>query len=435
MACTTFIKDTAGWRGTLNLLLLGLLLPSVIVSGQSTTLMTSGATPTTTTMPSSTGTTVPSTTPMTSTATVMTSGATPTTTTMPSSTGTTVPSTTPMTSTATVMTSGATPTTTTMPSSTGTTVPSTTPMTSTATVMTSGATPTTSTMPPSTGSTVPSTTQSANSTAISTSTMATSKAMMQANFPMPTNCSMITMMSTSLSSNSTDKAVMNGTMMISCPSFTCNRSTCYAMYTSQNATPCEAGFCFCQLCRQMDMWYTVSCSASCAAPCVNASQTNCSVECCSSPDCLKSSIASMMMMTSTAAPTTTITTTPTTTTTNNANQCFAATCIGTTCYTTFVKPQMCSPLQPHCQLKKETVAGGLQWTAGCTTNCSAQTPCKSTAQPPCHLECCNATKTSCLWLNGTMHVPNVAPGGLGHPAELLLATLLLGLLAVAWLNE
>lgn len=63
------------------------------------------------------------------------------------------------------------------------------------------------------------------------------------------------------------------------------------------------------------------------------------------------------------------------------------------------------------QLKKDTVDSKVQWTAGCTTNCSAQTPCKASTQPPCHLECCNATMTSCLWLNGTLNFPSSATRG------------------------
>lgn len=55
----------------------------------------------------------------------------------------------------------------------------------------------------------------------------------------------------------------------------------------------------CQLIRQTDMCYTVSCSASCADSCVNASQTNCSVKCCNSTGCLNGSFASMMMTTTT----------------------------------------------------------------------------------------------------------------------------------------
>lgn len=58
------------------------------------------------------------------------------------------------------------------------------------------------------------------------------------------------------------------------------------------------------------------------------------------------------------------------------------------------------------QLKK--VSDKMQWTAGCTKNCSAETFCKTSVSPPCLLECCNATSASCLWLNGTLNVPSSA---------------------------
>lgn len=56
------------------------------------------------------------------------------------------------------------------------------------------------------------------------------------------------------------------------------------------------------------------------------------------------------------------------------------------------------------QLKKESKSSKIQWTAGCTTNCSGKTTCRGTTPPPCYLECCNTTLTSCLWLNGTLNV-------------------------------
>lgn len=56
------------------------------------------------------------------------------------------------------------------------------------------------------------------------------------------------------------------------------------------------------------------------------------------------------------------------------------------------------------QLKKETINANTQWTAGCTTNCSGTPTCRATTLPPCYLECCNTTLTSCLWLNGTINV-------------------------------
>lgn len=82
------------------------------------------------------------------------------------------------------------------------------------------------------------------------------------------------------------------------------------------------------------------------------------------------------------------------------------------------------------QLKKETVNSNLQWTAGCT-NCTGQTPCKASTQPPCHLECCNVTSTSCLWLNGTLNVPSFATRGPHLHTELIAS--LLCLFAISFL--
>ncbi|KAE8289065.1 Type II inositol 1,4,5-trisphosphate 5-phosphatase [Larimichthys crocea] len=206
------------------------------------------------------------------------------------------------------------------------------------------------------------------------------------------------MMSTNQTSNSTGG--MNGTTttnntsmsMISCPSFTCNYSDCYTMYNDEN-TSCTTGG-YCQLIRQTDMCYTVGCSASCVDRCVNASQSNCSVSCCNSTGCLNGSFASMMMTTTTVISTMTTTTTQATTTTtttttspktdatsatsaNNGKKCHKGKCNGTTCYKSFGSLETCTSSQPHCQLKKETINSILQWTAGCTTNCSGQTTCKT----------------------------------------------------------
>ncbi|XP_059195072.1 nuclear pore complex protein DDB_G0274915 [Centropristis striata] len=235
--------------------------------------------------------------------------------------------------------------------------------------------------------------------------------------------SMNSMMTTSMSSNSTGGwSSMNGTNMIYCPSFTCNYTDCYRMYNSQNATTCDAGV-YCELIRQTDMCYIASCSVACAESCVNASQTNCSIACCNSTGCLNDTFASMMI-TSAMIPTTTTamtmggksepastTTTSPQTTEDKRNKCNSGECIGADCYKSFSTVQSCSSSEPHCQLKKETKDSGLLWTAGCFTNCSEETPCKENTSPPCHLECCNATMTSCLMLNGTLNVPNVATGG------------------------
>ncbi|XP_044215662.1 keratin-associated protein 29-1 [Thunnus albacares] len=198
-----------------------------------------------------------------------------------------------------------------------------------------------------------------------------------------------------------------------------------------------------QLIRQTDMCYTVSCSASCADSCLNTSQTNCSVNCCNSTGCLNSSFASMMMTTTTVITTTTMKTTTTQTTTvtkttmtntqttaSKGKKCHSGTCDGTDCYKNFEEFKTCSPSQPHCQLKKETVNSKFKWTAGCT-NCTSHTPCKASTQPPCLLECCNATTNSCLWLNGTLNVNSFATRGPHLHIELIAS--LLCLFAISFL--
>ncbi|XP_034409570.1 cell wall protein DAN4 [Cyclopterus lumpus] len=432
MASTTFIKETAGCTGILQLLLLGLLLPSVLVSGQESTTWMSNSTSTTSTNTSqapsnmTAGTTANLTTtqsPTTSESTIIQPSS--STTSGPASTSTTIqsPSTvssnteTPVTESATSTTSG------------GTAI-STITQSLTTTATSGGSTSTTVTQSPTTittsgGPAISTLTQSPTTTSGGiTSTTTTSGDMTQS------SSNMTSMMSPSPSSNSTEMPNKNETLTIYCPSFTCNYSDCYTMYTSQNVTLCAAGVCYCQLIRRTDMWYAVSCSVSCAESCVNVSQTNCSVNCCNSTGCLNSSFESMTMTPTVISTTTTMAATaapPTTQQTNNGNKCRSGTCTGNECYKDFVTQtaQMCSSSQPHCQLKKESVDSNMKWTAGCTTNCSSQTPCKISTQPPCHLECCNATTTSCLWLNGTLHVPNLSTRGPHHHTELIASSLCL----------
>ncbi|XP_023186257.1 putative protein TPRXL isoform X2 [Xiphophorus maculatus] len=202
--------------------------------------------------------------------------------------------------------------------------------------------------------------------------------------------------------------------MINCPSFSCYCSDCYSKYNSQNKSYCSAGE-SCQLLKSMDMWYNVSCSASCVEDWNNTSQRNCSVNCCNSTRCVKDIFASMMMMmTTTVAATTTTNAPPTTrttsTTANKGNKCHKGSCTGENCYKNFKDLETCSSTNPHCQLKKETASSGVVWTAGCT-NCTGYAACTGTTNPPCNLECCTATTTSCLILNGTLNVPSFATRG------------------------
>ncbi|XP_011483928.1 uncharacterized serine-rich protein C215.13-like [Oryzias latipes] len=218
------------------------------------------------------------------------------------------------------------------------------------------------------------------------------------------------------STNTNGTSVKNSSSdMLYCPSFTCSYSECYAKYSSENATSCSSEY-NCQLLRTAYMQYNVSCSSSCAMSCVNSSDTNCSEKCCNSTGCLNDTFASMMPATTASTKTTTRapqpTAAPTMTTTNNGNKCEMGTCTGETCYLSFKNKnfETCPTSKPNCQLKKETVNSAVQWTAGCA-NCTGSAACTASTQPPCYLECCIASKTSCLMLNGTLNVPSFAIRG------------------------
>ncbi|XP_029928151.1 mucin-22 isoform X1 [Myripristis murdjan] len=426
MACTTFIKDT----DVLLLLLLGIL-PSALVSGQTTvstpipsvSATTANTASTMTMSPNSASPTTVTSASSASSAASATSGSSGATTTQSATSMTTVAMSAPPT---TVATSGSV-TTTNSGTASATAVSSTSSaavsptMTQTSTMAASGSTVSSSTAASASGSP----TSSVSSSAATMTTAMTSGAQTSGN-------------TTGVTSGTTNTTSMS-MMQICCPSFTCNYTDCYSMYTSQNETKCDAGVSYCQLIKQSDMSYIANCSASCVDRCVNETQTNCSVECCDSTGCLNATFASMMMTTTvtpatttTAPVTTTKATTTMQTTANNGNKCRTATCNDKAdCYTGFSTApiERCSSSHLHCQLKKETVDSKVKWTAGCTTNCSGQTWCKSSSSsPPCHLECCNATKTSCLWLNGTANVPSLATRGPHLHTELIaLLVCLLGI--------
>ncbi|XP_023186259.1 mucin-5AC-like isoform X4 [Xiphophorus maculatus] len=269
-----------------------------------------------------------------------------------------------------------------------------------------------------TASTMNTTTSAANLTmTISTATSNTNQAASMTSSSSAATLTQSTM-STTYGGNMTEEnknTTSNSSMeMINCPSFSCYCSDCYSKYNSQNKSYCSAGE-SCQLLKSMDMWYNVSCSASCVEDWNNTSQRNCSVNCCNSTRCVKDIFASMMMMmTTTVAATTTTNAPPTTrttsTTANKGNKCHKGSCTGENCYKNFKDLETCSSTNPHCQLKKETASSGVVWTAGCT-NCTGYAACTGTTNPPCNLECCTATTTSCLILNGTLNVPSFATRG------------------------
>nr|XP_057909398.1 uncharacterized protein LOC131105374 isoform X1 [Doryrhamphus excisus] len=278
-------------------------------------------------------------------------------------------------------------------------------------------------------------TNSASSTAMpkSTATMANAASPSSVSSNTDSWTSMKSTTQTTASSDNMTSMMTTAMSLIYCPEFSCNYSDCNTMYASQNMTPCAAGQ-WCKLCK-MDMYYMAGCSSSCNDSCMSDSQTNCSVACCNYTGCLNSTFASMVMMpsaaASTAAPVTTAMANPQPTTSDNGNKCNEGTCTGATCYTSFSSTlQTCSSSDLHCQLKKETVGSDLRWTAGCAANCSSETMCTPTTQPPCHLECCNVTVTSCLWLNGTVNFQSSA-GRIFHAEQL--ASLLCWLVALGFL--
>ncbi|KAL7887267.1 hypothetical protein AOLI_G00049880 [Acnodon oligacanthus] len=238
---------------------------------------------------------------------------------------------------------------------------------------------------------------------------------------------------------STDSNSTN-TSTLYCRILTCNHTTCHQTFNNTNATLCPAGVKYCELRRYDIMRYSMNCAAECPTICTNASQINCSVECCSSATCLHSTIANllnstMMPMTSTTQSTTTNTTTKattavTTTAPTNGKKCHKISCSGDTCYQGNTNVVLCSPAQNYCMLKKATSGTVVTWTGGCSEDCSKETACSSTTST-CFLECCNATTTaSCLKLTGAVNMPSSATKGLFSPMLLMACSLFLWIISM-----
>ncbi|XP_007557307.1 uncharacterized protein DDB_G0271670 isoform X1 [Poecilia formosa] len=464
MASVVFKKDT----GIVCLLISGLLLPSVFVSGQNTTAntdpsttasptMTTASTMNTTTSTANTTMTIATTTSTTNQAASMTSSssaATPTQSTMPTTYGGTVMSTaiqSPSTNSDSVsQNTHSTPTTSGGPtsvsthsasstsggsSSSSTHSPSTTSGGSAShsthsASSTSGGSSSSSTHSPSTtsggsashsthsdsstsGGSSSSSTHSPSTTSGGSASHSTHSASSTSGGSLSSSTHSISTTSEGNMTEENKNATSNSsTEMINCPSFSCYYSDCYSKYNSLNESYCSTGE-SCQLLKSMGMWYNVSCSASCVEDCNNTSQPNCSVNCCNSTGCIQDIFVPMMMTTTVAATMTTNappTTRTTSTTANKGNKCHKGSCTGENCYKNFKDLETCTSTNPHCQLKKETSAYGVVWTAGCT-NCTGYAACTGATISPCNLECCTATTTSCLILNGTLNVPSFATRG------------------------
>ncbi|XP_036394452.1 uncharacterized protein DDB_G0271670-like [Megalops cyprinoides] len=338
--------------------------------------------------------------------------------------------------TSTSTTSGSTTTVSTHSTTTTSTVSATT--TSTVSITTTSASSTTTPAPPAASSTTttvsiapPSGSSTlAPSSSTRTSTAATASTTTTANSTVSPGSNTNTTKDMSTNSTGNMTTAGNFTSMISCRAFTCNASACYTVFMNQTASPCAAEVSFCELRRQADMSYSVGCGANCSwssERCVNQTQAGCTVDCCNSTGCLNSTLYSMVPTTGT----TPLLREPTgggsydyKTHYHNdhyhnsrkqckGKKCHKLTCTGEKCYQADSQKGLvvlCPNGQDYCHLKKTVSLAVMTWTAGCSGNCMSQTVCTSTAVD-CYQECCNATTTaSCLKLDGTLNMPNSAPG-------------------------
>nr|XP_023677006.1 keratin-associated protein 10-6-like isoform X2 [Paramormyrops kingsleyae] len=256
-----------------------------------------------------------------------------------------------------------------------------------------------------------------SSSVTSTSSFNSSTANTTANTTAITNLTTLAPSSTFTGSanatTATGKSSNNSTGKISCRTFTCNSSMCYAIYLNTTARPCSTDALFCELRRLDGLMYSVNCSAFCNATvnrCANSTMTSCSVDCCNSTDCLNSTLASLMIPT-TVTPVTTVTTQTTastlTTAMRNGKQCHKFICQGEKCYQTETGKQDCFAGQDFCKLNKIILLTTTSWEASCSGNCTGDKSCGSTAAN-CTQECCVATSASCLKLDGSVNMPNSA---------------------------
>ncbi|XP_072572368.1 uncharacterized protein [Paramormyrops kingsleyae] len=256
-----------------------------------------------------------------------------------------------------------------------------------------------------------------SSSVTSTSSFNSSTANITANTTASTNMTTLAPSSTFTGSanatTATGKSSNNSTGKISCRTFTCNSSMCYAIYLNTTARPCSTDALFCELRRLDGLMYSVNCSAFCNATvnrCANSTMTSCSVDCCNSTDCLNSTLASLMIPT-TVTPVTTVTTQTTastlTTAMRNGKKCHKFICQGEKCYQTETGKQDCFAGQDFCKLNKTNSLTTMSWEASCSGNCTGDKSCGSTAAN-CTQECCVATSASCLKLDGSVNMPNSA---------------------------
>ncbi|XP_058853471.1 mucin-21-like isoform X3 [Acipenser ruthenus] len=213
-----------------------------------------------------------------------------------------------------------------------------------------------------------------------------------------------------------------------CKTFACTGNNCYTNYTNQNATMCATNYSYCML-NRTDSSYNAGCSQTCAGTanmCSNASSTQCIMECCATSLCLRlnGTIQGIPSTAGTTSPPPNMTTT-TVAVANNGKSCQSFTCNGDTCYKGKTDAKFCQTGMNYCELKKKVSGVTTTWTAGCSSTCQATASgCTSTATD-CLQECCDASATVCLKLDGTVNIKGAA--------DTLSTVPLMNLLTVAFL--
>ncbi|XP_041089860.1 apomucin isoform X1 [Polyodon spathula] len=233
---------------------------------------------------------------------------------------------------------------------------------------------------------------------------------------------------TNSTAGTTVTSTTNPAGLMYCTTFSCTGYNCYMNYTNQNATACATNNSYCMLSRA-DSSYSAGCSQTCAGTsnmCSNASSTQCIMECCASSRCLRlnGTIQGINSTAGTTSPTTTMTTT-TVAVTNNGKSCQSFTCNGDTCYKGKTEAKFCQTGMNYCELKKKVSGTTTTWIAGCSSTCQTTVSGCTSTSTDCLQECCDASATACLKLDGTVSIK-------GGAAALSMASLM-KLLAVAFL--
>ncbi|XP_053255159.1 uncharacterized protein LOC128418969 isoform X3 [Podarcis raffonei] len=198
-----------------------------------------------------------------------------------------------------------------------------------------------------------------------------------------------------------------GMMNLTCQSFQCSGERCYHDEAHGNNTETCHNTTHCELFRLNTTSYTARCSSECGG--INGTDmcmqngtirmNLCSMECCSSPNCLflNATAYGDLPPTTTPAPTTTTTKAPP----KNGKVCSSFTCHGEGCYKGQKHAAGCIVGFDFCEMKKT----GPHFVAGCSKVCkTAGPPCSMGSKVPCYQECCPAMpKTSCLKLDGKVH--------------------------------